>query len=107
MAALDINDDTFDSEVLASDLPVVVDFWAEWCVPCKKLSPNVERVAEEMDGKVKLAKLNVDENPLTMTKYGVRGLPTLILFKDGQVTATHLGDMSKDKLEEWIKAETA
>ena len=107
MAALDINDDTFDSEVLASDLPGVVDFWAEWCVPCKKLSPNVERVAEEMDGKVKLAKLNVDENPLTMTKYGVRGLPTLILFKDGQVTATHLGDMSKDKLEEWIKAETA
>ncbi|MAI91642.1 thioredoxin [Ponticaulis sp.] len=107
MAALDINDDTFDTEVLGADVPVVVDFWAEWCVPCKKLSPNVERVAEEMAGKVKVAKLNVDENPVTMTKYGVRGLPTLILFKNGKVTATHLGDMNKDKLEEWIKSETA
>ena len=106
MAALEINDDTFDTEVLASDVPVVVDFWAEWCVPCKKLSPNVERVAEEMSGKVKVAKLNVDENPITMTKFGVRGLPTLILFKNGKVTATHLGDMSKDKLEELIKSET-
>ena len=107
MAALDFNDDTFDTEVLGADVPVVVDFWAEWCVPCKKLSPNVERVAEEMAGKVKVAKLNVDENPVTMTKYGVRGLPTLILFKNGKVTATHLGDMNKDKLEEWIKSETA
>ena len=107
MAAVDINDDTFETEVIGSDLPVVVDFWAEWCGPCKRLSPNVARVAEEMAGKVKLVKLNVDENPLTMTKYGVRGLPTLIMFKNGKVTATHLGDMSKQKLEEWIKSETA
>ena len=74
MAAVDINDDTFDTEVLTSDVPVVVDFWAEWCGPCKRLSPNVERVAEEMSGKVKLAKLNVDENPITMTKYGGGGV---------------------------------
>tara|TARA_Y100000052_G_scaffold27583_1_gene36825 strand:- start:40518 stop:40853 length:336 start_codon:yes stop_codon:yes gene_type:complete len=106
MAAIDINDDTFDTEVLGSDVPVVVDFWAEWCGPCKRLSPNVERVAEEMAGKVKVVKLNVDENPMTMTKYGVRGLPTLIMFKGGKVTATHLGDMHKEKLEEWIKTET-
>ena len=105
--ALEINDDTFDSEVLSADTPVVVDFWAEWCGPCKRLSPNVEAVAKDMEGKVKLVKLNVDENPMTMTKYGVRGLPTLILFKNGKVTATHLGDMSKQKLEEWIKSETA
>ncbi|MAT34666.1 MAG: thioredoxin [Ponticaulis sp.] len=107
MAAVDINDETFDTEVLNSDVPVVVDFWAEWCGPCKKLSPNVERVAQDMDGKVKFVKLNVDENPMTMTKYGVRGLPTLIMFKNGKVTATHLGDMQKDKLEEWVKTETA
>lgn len=106
MSAQDVNDDTFDTEVLSSELPVVVDFWAEWCGPCKRLSPNVERVATEMSGKVKLVKLNVDENPVTMTKYGVRGLPTLIMFKGGKVTATHLGDMSKDNLEQWIKSET-
>ena len=107
MAAVDVNDDTFDQEVIGADVPVVVDFWAEWCGPCKRLSPNVEKVAEEMNGKVKFAKLNVDENPMTMTKFGVRGLPTLIMFKSGKVTATHLGDMSKQKLEEWIKSETA
>ena len=106
MSAQDVNDDTFDTEVLSSELPVVVDFWAEWCGPCKRLSPNVERVATEMSGTVKLVKLNVDENPVTMTKYGVRGLPTLIMFKGGKVTATHLGDMSKDNLESWIKSET-
>ena len=107
MAATDVNDDTFEDEVVGADLPVVVDFWAEWCGPCKRLSPNVEKVAEEMDGKVKVVKLNVDENPMTMTKYGVRGLPTLIIFKGGKVTATHLGDMSKQKLEEWIKSASA
>ena len=107
MATVNVTDENFDSQVVKSDKPVVVDFWAEWCGPCKRLSPNVERVAEEMSGKVKLAKLNVDENPITMTKYGVRGLPTLIMFKNGKVTATHLGDMSKQKLEEWIKSETA
>lgn len=107
MAAVDVNDDTFEQEVVKSDLPVVVDFWAEWCGPCKRLSPNVEKVAEDMAGKVKVAKLNVDDNPMTMTKFGVRGLPTLIMFKDGNVTATHVGDMSKQKLEDWIKSETA
>ncbi len=107
MAAIDVNDDTFETEVMGADVPVVVDFWAEWCGPCKRLSPNVEKVAEEMNGKVKVAKLNVEENPITMTKFGVRGLPTLIMFKSGKVTATHLGDMSKQKLEEWIKSEMA
>lgn len=107
MAAIDVNDDTFEDEVIGSEEPVVVDFWAEWCGPCKRLSPNVEKLAEDMAGKVKFVKLNVDENPMTMTKFGVRGLPTLIMFKGGKVTATHLGDMSKQRLEEWVKSETA
>ncbi len=106
MSAMEVNDDTFELEVIGSDVPVVVDFWAEWCGPCKRLSPNVEKVAEEMSGKVKVVKLNVDENPMTMTKFGVRGLPTLIMFKGGKVAATHLGDMSKEKLQEWIKTES-
>lgn len=107
MSAIEITDDTFDNEVIESDLPVVVDFWAEWCGPCKRLSPTLEKVAEELEGHVKLAKMNVDENPMVMAKYGVRGLPTLMLFKGGNVAASHLGDISKEQLKNWIKAETA
>ena len=88
MTAETITDDTFDTEVLTSDKPVLVDFWAEWCGPCKRLSPNVERIAEDMSDDLSVYKMNVDENPMTMAKYGVRGLPTLILFKNGKVTAT-------------------
>ncbi len=86
-----------------SDVPVVVDFWAEWCGPCKQMSPHLEAVAEELSGKVKVAKINVDENPVAGSRYGVRGLPTLMIFKDGKVAATHLGAMSKQAIADWIK----
>mgnify|MGYP000725264231 FL=1 len=100
MAAETITDDNFDTAV-AGDQPVVVDFWAEWCGPCKQMSPHLEAVAEEMAGKVKIAKINVDENPVAASKFG--GLPTLMMFKGGKVTATHLGAMSKQRIAEWIK----
>lgn len=102
MATENITDDNFD-EAIAGDLPVVVDFWAEWCGPCKQMAPHLEAVAEELAGKVKVTKINVDENPVAPSKFGVRGMPTLMLFKDGKVAATHLGAMSKQRLAEWIK----
>jgi thioredoxin 1 len=103
MAATSVTDDDFNTLIADSDVPVVVDFWAEWCGPCKQMAPHLDAVAGDMDGKVKVAKLNVDDNPMTAGQYGVRGLPTLMLFKDGKVTATHLGAMSKQRIAEWIK----
>ncbi|WP_300377273.1 thioredoxin [Henriciella sp.] len=102
MAAEHITDDDFDAAI-SGDTPVVVDFWAEWCGPCKQMSPHLEAVSEEMAGEVKIAKINVDENPVSASKFGVRGLPTLMMFKDGKVAATHLGAMSKQRIAEWIK----
>jgi thioredoxin 1 len=104
MSAKSVSDDQFESEVLKADGPVVVDFWAEWCGPCKALMPLVEEMADEMDGKVKVTKVNIDENPNTPTKYGVRGIPTLMLFKDGQVVDTRVGGMSKSQLTEWVES---
>ncbi|KDA03013.1 MAG: thioredoxin [Alphaproteobacteria bacterium] len=103
MAAVNVTDDEFDSVIANSELPVVVDFWAEWCGPCKQMSPHLEAVSEEMADKVKVAKINVDENPMVASKYGVRGMPTLMVFKDGKVAATHLGAMSKQAIADWIK----
>ena len=103
MAAINVTDDDFDGIIANSDIPVVVDFWAEWCGPCKQMAPHLEAVAEELSGKVTIAKINVDENPMTGSKYGVRGMPTLMIFKDGKVAATHLGAMSKQAIADWIK----
>ena len=99
-----VSDDTFDADVLKSETPVIVDFWAEWCGPCHQIAPVLEEIAEEMSDKVIVAKLNIDENPSTPSKYGVRGIPTLMLFKNGQVAATKIGALPKSKLVEWVES---
>ena len=104
MATLSLNDDNFEAEIANSDIPVVVDFWAEWCGPCKQLAPVLDQVAAEMAGKVKIAKVNIDEAPEAPTKYGIRGVPTLILFKGGQPVATRVGGLPKQQLAEWIES---
>jgi len=104
MATKPISDDSFDTDVLQADGPVIVDFWAEWCGPCKQIGPFLEQISEEMGDKVTVAKLNIDDNPMTPSKFGVRGIPTLILFKDGEVAATKVGALPKSKLVEWIES---
>ena len=99
-----VSDDTFESEVLQSSKPVLVDFWAEWCGPCKQIAPALEEISGELGDRVTIAKLNIDEHPVTPTKFGVRGIPTLMLFKDGQVAATKVGALPKNKLQEWIES---
>lgn len=98
------SDATFEAEVLKSDLPVLVDFWAEWCGPCKMITPILDEVSGEYAGRVVIAKLNIDENPGTPPKYGVRGIPTLVLFKNGEVDATHVGALSKSQLTAFLEA---
>lgn len=102
MATVSVTDDTFDAEVRNSDIPVVVDFWAEWCGPCKQIGPALEELSDEMAGKVKIAKVNVDENPNSPAQLGVRGIPALFLFKDGQVVSNKTGAAPKAALEGWI-----
>ena len=97
-----VSDSTFDSEVLKATGPVLVDFWAEWCGPCRMIAPFLEDLATDKAGKLSVAKLNIDENPQTPMKYGVRGIPTMILFKGGQVAATKIGALPKSKLYEWV-----
>lgn len=101
--AHNISDQDFDKEVLKSSVPVLVDFWAEWCGPCRQLSPVIDEIAKEMDGKVKVVKVNIDQNPEAPTQYGVRGIPTLMLFKDGQLASTKVGALPKQKLVEWLQ----
>jgi len=96
-----VTDQDFEKSVLNSDEPVIVDFWAEWCGPCKALGPLVDELANEMQGKAKIVKMNIDENPNIPTKYGIRGIPTLMVFKGGEVTDTKVGGMSKSQLQEW------
>ena len=97
-----VTDDTFESEVLKADTPVLVDYWAEWCGPCKMIAPILDEVAKEYSGRLKVAKLNVDDNPATPPRYGIRGIPTLILFKQGNVEATKVGALSKSQLTAFI-----
>ncbi|MDP6065976.1 MAG: thioredoxin TrxA [Alphaproteobacteria bacterium] len=104
MSITHVSDDSFESDVLKSPQPVLVDYWAEWCGPCKQIAPALEEIADEMDQSVTVAKLNIDDNPVTPTKFGVRGIPTLMLFKDGQVAATKVGALPKGKLVEWIES---
>ncbi|MBP2311375.1 thioredoxin TrxA [Azospirillum soli] len=101
-ATIKVTDDSFEQDVLKASGPVLVDFWAEWCGPCKMIAPALDDLATEYQGRVTVAKLNIDENPNTPTKYGVRGIPTLMLFKNGNVAATKIGALPKGALFQWV-----
>jgi thioredoxin 1 len=99
-----VTDTSFEAEVLKAAGPVLVDFWAEWCGPCRQIAPALEDLAKDKADKITVAKINIDENPATPGKYGVRGIPTLMIFKDGQVAATKIGALPKSKLYEWVES---
>ncbi len=104
MAPYKVSDDSFDTDVLKANGPVLVDFWAEWCGPCKTIAPALEEIANDMGDRVSVAKLNIDDNPMTPAKYGVRSIPTLMLFKDGQVAGTKIGALAKSQLVQWVES---
>ncbi|WP_102868114.1 thioredoxin [Pseudovibrio exalbescens] len=103
MATVNVSDDTFETEVLKSSTPVLVDFWATWCGPCKMIAPSLEEISDEMSYSVKVAKVDIDVNQQSAMNYGVRSIPTMILFKDGEPAATLVGAQPKGKIAEWIK----
>ena len=103
MATVNVTDDNFETEVLKSSKPIVVDFWAEWCGPCKQIGPALEEISNEMSDEVIIAKHNIDNEPNTPTKFGVRGIPTMLLFKEGELKATQVGATTKSNIVSWIK----
>ena len=104
MATTSVTDSDFDAQVLKSDKPVLVDFWAEWCGPCKMIGPSLEEISEELGEQVQIVKLNIDDHPDTPAKYGVRGIPTMILFKNGEIADTKVGAAPKAQLKSWLEA---
>lgn len=104
MSTYKVTDSSFDADVLKSSTPVVVDFWAEWCGPCKIIGPSLEEIAKELGPRAKIVKINIDENPGAPSKYGVRGIPTLMVFKDGKLAATKVGAAPKNQLQSWIES---
>jgi thioredoxin 1 len=102
MSTMAVTDSSFEADVLGADVPVVVDFWAEWCGPCKTIGPALEEIAAEMGGKIRVAKVNIDDNPQAPSRYGIRGIPTLLIFKDGELIDRKVGADSKRGIENWI-----
>ena len=102
MTTVKVTDESFEADVLKASGPVLVDFWAEWCGPCKQIAPALEQISEELGGRVTVAKINIDENQMTPSRYGVRGIPTMMLFKDGQMASMKVGAMPKQKILEWL-----
>jgi thioredoxin 1 len=106
MASKPVTDSSFEDDVLKSSQPVLVDFWAEWCQPCKQIGPSLEEISEELGEKITITKLNIDENPKIPGQFGVRGIPTLMIFKDGEMSSMKVGAMPKGKIVEWIEEST-
>ncbi|HWA62580.1 MAG TPA: thioredoxin [Caulobacteraceae bacterium] len=102
MSTVKVTDASFEQDVLKSEVPVLVDFWAEWCGPCKQIAPALEQIADELAGKVTVAKLDIDESPMTPARYGVRGIPTMMVFRGGQMAAMTVGSKPKSKILEWL-----
>ena len=104
MPSIEITDDSFETDVLKAEGPVLVDFWAEWCGPCKQIGPTLEELSDDKSDQITVAKINIDENPMTPSKYGVRGIPTMMLFKDGQVASMKVGSLPKSQIYDWVES---